>query len=155
MGINNGLRVGDLLLLKAGDVRDLKIGDILEIREGKTKKKNILVVNKPVYRVIRNHLDLVRPLDNDFLFAGRKGDKPLTIQSVNRLIKTWTRAINLKGNFGAHTLRKTWGYHQRVTYGVGFEIMAKRYNHSSPAITMRYLGIEDREVHQTLMNAIG
>jgi hypothetical protein len=38
---------------------------------------------------------------------------------------------------------------------VGFEIICKRYNHSSPAITMRYLGIEDKEVHGVLMNEIG
>jgi hypothetical protein len=47
------------------------------------------------------------------------------------------------------------GYIQRVHYGVGFEIICKRYNHSSPAITMRYLGIEDKEVHNILMNEIG
>ena len=71
------------------------------------------------------------------------------------MIKKWTRAINLEGNFGAHTLRKTWGYMQRTRYGVGFEIICKRYNHSSPAVTMRYLGIEDKEVHNTFMNEIG
>jgi integrase len=76
-------------------------------------------------------------------------------QAVNNLIKSWTRAINLKGNYGAHTLRKTWGYMQRTKYGVGFEIICKRFNHSSPAVTMRYLGIEDKEVHSTLMNEIG
>jgi hypothetical protein len=40
-------------------------------------------------------------------------------------------------------------------HGVGFEIICKRYNHSSPAITMRYLGIQDKEVHGVLMNEIG
>lgn len=45
-----------------------------------------------------------------------------------------------------------WGYVQRTTYGVGFEIFCKRFNHSSPAITMRYLGIEDKEVQNILMN---
>lgn len=155
MGINNGLRAGDLLKLKAGQVKDLKVGSTLTIREGKTKKKNVLVVNKSVFKALKGYLETVRPSDNDYLFKSRKGDQALTIQSVNRLIKKWTGAINLKGNYGAHTLRKTWGYHQRVTYGVGFEIIAKRYNHSSPAITMRYLGIEDKEVHSTLMNEIG
>lgn len=38
---------------------------------------------------------------------------------------------------------------------LGFEIICKRYNHSSPAITMRHLGIEDKEVHGVLMNEIG
>jgi hypothetical protein len=76
-------------------------------------------------------------------------------QAVSKMVKKWTVAINLKGSFGAHTLRKTWGYIQRTVHGVGFEIICKRYNHSSPAITMRYLGIEDREVHSTLTNEIG
>jgi len=71
------------------------------------------------------------------------------------LIKTWCKDINLAGNYGAHTLRKTWGYHQRINHGVGFEILCKRYNHSSPSITMGYLGIESKEVHDILMNEIG
>ena len=70
-------------------------------------------------------------------------------------MKAYDVQDNLEGNYGAHTLRKTWGYMQRTRYGVGFEIICKRYNHSSPAVTMRYLGIEDKEVHNTLMNEIG
>jgi integrase len=155
MGINNGLRAGDLIKLKVKDVRHLKVGDILTIKESKTGKDNILVINKTVYKALKNYLDLVQPLDNEFLFASRKGGSHIQSQAVSKLVKKWTEAINLKGNYGAHTLRKTWGYIQRTVHGVGFEIICKRYNHSSPAITMRYLGIQDKEVHSTLMNEIG
>jgi integrase len=155
MGINNGLRAGDLIKLKVKDVRHLKVGDILTIKEGKTGKDNILVINMTVYKALRNYLDTIQPDDNAFLFASRKGGGHLQSQAVSKLVKKWTGAINLKGNYGAHTLRKTWGYIQRTVHGVGFEIICKRYNHSSPAITMRYLGIQDREVHNTLMNEIG
>ena len=155
MGINNGLRVGDLLKLKVKAVRNLKIGDTLNIKESKTGKDNILVVNKAVHKSLKNYLEKVQPRNSDYLFASRKGNSHLQSQAVSKLVKRWTRAINLKGNYGAHTLRKTWGYIQRTVHGVGFEIICKRYNHSSPAITMRYLGIQDREVHNTLMNEIG
>lgn len=155
MGINNGLRAGDLVKLKVKDVRYLKVGDTLTIREGKTGKDNILVVNKTVHKALRNYLERVQPADDDWVFASRKGNGHLQSQAVSKLVKKWTRAINLRGNYGAHTLRKTWGYLQRTQHGVGFEIICKRYNHSSPAITMRYLGIEDREVHGVLMNEIG
>ena len=73
---------------------------------------------------------------------------------VNRMIKSWCRAINLPGNYGAHTLRKTFGYIQRTKFGVGFEVLCRRFNHSSPAITMRYLGITDQEVYSILQNEI-
>jgi len=155
MGINNGLRAGDLVKLKVKDVQHMKVGDTLTIKEGKTGKDNILVINKTVYRALRNYLGAVQPDDNAFVFASRKGDGHIQSQAVSKLVKKWTMAINLKGNYGAHTLRKTWGYIQRTVHGVGFEIICKRYNHSSPAITMRYLGIQDKEVHSTLMNEIG
>ena len=155
MGVNNGIRTGDLLKLKVKDVKHLKAGDFITIREGKTKKDNVLVVNKTVYKALKNHLDTIQLNDDDYLFKSRKGKKPLQTKAVNRMIKNWTKAINLKGNYGAHTLRKTWGYIQRTKHGVGFEIICKRFNHSSPSVTMRYLGIQDKEVHDTLMNEIG
>jgi len=155
MGINNGLRAGDLIRLKAKDVKYLKVGDTLTIKEGKTGKDNILVINKTVHKALRNYLESVQPDDQAFIFASRKGNSHIKSQAVSKLVKKWTKAINLRGNYGAHTLRKTWGYIQRTVHGVGFEIICKRYNHSSPAITMRYLGIQDKEVHSTLMNEIG
>ena len=156
MGVNNGLRAGDLLRLKAKDVCHLKPGEHITIRESKTGKSNILLVNKTVYKALRGYLEALKPEDNDYLFKSRKGsNKAVTIQHVNYLMKKWTAAVNLKGNFGAHSLRKTFGYIQRVEFGVGFDVIARRYNHTNPAVTMRYLGIEDKEVHGILMNEIG
>lgn len=42
----------------------------------------------------------------------------------------------------------------RKVLGVSFEILRKRFNHSSPVVTMRYLGIEDKEVNGILLNEI-
>jgi len=155
MGINNGLRTGDLLKLKVEDVKGLKEGDKINIREGKTGKQNILVINKTVHKVLSQYLTESKPNEDDYLFKSRKGNKPITIQTVNAYLKQWTSAINLKGNYGAHSLRKTWGYFQRKIFGVGFEVLCKRYNHASPAVTMRYLGITSKEVENILNNEIG
>ncbi len=152
MGINNGLRTGDLLKLRVADVKDLKPGDSINIKEGKTGKQNILVINKTVHKVLSQHLAETNAGDDKYLFKSRKGDHPLMIQAVNACVKKWTSAINLKGNYGAHSLRKTWGYIQRVNYGVGFEVICKRFNHQNPAVTMRYLGITDKEVQNILTN---
>jgi hypothetical protein len=46
--------------------------------------------------------------DADPLFKSRKGSK-----SVNRLVESWCASINLKGNYGSHSLRKTWGAARR------------------------------------------
>ncbi|MCK5784237.1 MAG: tyrosine-type recombinase/integrase, partial [Desulfobacterales bacterium] len=140
-----------------GDVRYLKPGQVHQIIESKTKKKNMVVINKSVRKALDNYFAQGdHKEDQDYLFKSQKGDNsPLSVQAVHALIKKWTQSINLKGNYGTHTLRKTWGYQQRVKFGVGFDLIAKRYNHTDPKTTMVYLGIEDKEVHSVLMNEIG
>lgn len=158
MGINNGIRVGDLLNIKVGDVRYLKSGQVHQITESKTKKKNVVVINKSVRKALDTYFsNSTNQIENHhYLFRSRKGENfPLSVQAVHGLVKKWTQTINLKGNYGTHTLRKTWGYQQRTKYGVGFDVIAKRFNHSDPKTTMTYLGIEDKEVHSILMNEIG
>ena len=158
MGINNGIRVGYLLNIKVGDVRYLKPGQVHQITESKTKKKNVVVINKSVRKAFDTYFsNSTSQIENyHYLFRSRKGENaPLSVQAVHGLVKKWTQAINLKGNYGTHTLRKTWGYQQRTKYGVGFDVIAKRFNHSDPKTTMTYLGIEDKEVHSILMNEIG
>lgn len=154
MGINNGLRTGDLLRLRVGDVKYAKPGEYITIKESKTGKGNVLMVNKSVHGALKNYLEKVKPQDEDFLFASRKGEGPVTTGAVNRIVKQWARAINLKGNYGAHSLRKTFGFIQRTKFGVAFELLTKRFNHSNPSTTMRYLGIADREINGILLNEI-
>jgi integrase len=155
LGINNGLRVGDLLRLFVGDLRSIKEGGQINIRERKTGKSNILVINRVVFKALAQYLFVSKLDDGDYLFKSLKSDRAISIQCVNLLIKSWCRAINLKGNYGAHTLRKTFGYFQRKIFGVGFEVLCKRFNHSSASVTQRYLGIADKEVENILANEIG
>ena len=155
LGINNGLRANDLVRIKYRQVEGLKTGAVIKVVESKTKKINVLVINKSVFKALQYFVDVIGPGPGDYLFESRKGKSHISSQSVGRLVRSWTSAINLKGQYGAHTLRKTFGYHQRVYHGAGYEILCKRYNHSSPAVTMRYLGIEDKEVCELLMNEIG
>lgn len=153
MGINNGLRMGDLLMLKIGQVRNLNAGDSLGIRERKTGKENILMVNRGVYSILKDYLGSKDWSDADYLFQSRKGDnRPLTVSSVHRMVRDWT--YGMKGNYGTHSLRKTFGYVQRTKFGVSFEVLCRRFNHSSPSTTMRYLGIQNKEITNILMNEI-
>ena len=134
--------------------------------QGKSDREVAIALNSAGYQAIQNHIASLEKLalkkrnssivdDDAYLFTGQRGLEALKVSTLNNMVKSWCRNANLKGNYGAHTLRKTWGYIQRTEFGVGFEVIAKRYNHSNPAVTMKYLGIEDKEVHGTLMNEIG
>ena len=155
MGVNSGLRVQDLLALKVGDVNDVKTGDRITLREKKTGKENVFILNKEIKSALDGYLGTVEDDSTHFLFKSRKGKNyPLTTYAVTKYVKRWAESVNLKGNFGAHSLRKTWTYHQRKTFGVSWEVLAKRLNHSSPSITRRYLGVQEEEVEEILLNII-
>lgn len=56
MGINSGLRVQDLLALKVGDVREAKVGDRVILREKKTGKENVFIMNKEIKLALDDYL---------------------------------------------------------------------------------------------------
>lgn len=147
LGINTGLRVGDLLSLKVADLVD-EAGNIkkaVNIVEQKTKKYREFELNKSAREAIRDYLQEVPDFDeNTSLFPSRKGGRAITIRSAHKIIKTTLRELGIKGNYGTHSLRKTFGYH-RYNNGVKLETLQRVFNHSSSTVTLRYIGIT-REV---------
>ena len=78
----------------------------------------------------------------------------VTVQTTHRLVKSWCKVINLKGNYGSHTLRKTWGYHQRVTFGVDLPRLMVCFNHSTQRQTLDYLCIQPEEIKDVYENEL-
>lgn len=156
LGINSALRASDLLSIRVGDVSHLKVGGSFEIKEKKTGKYRFVALNKISHKVVHDYLNSRDDDsdDEDLLFPSQKGGGKLTVQTLNALMKSWCRAINLRGNFGSHSLRKTFGYHQRVYFGLGTAELMWIFNHKSERETLGYLGIESREIRNVHLNAI-
>jgi len=145
MGINTNLRASDLVSLTVGQVMDLKAGDDLVLKEQKTGKERRITLNNACVTAINNLLMSIMLDDADPLFKSRKGSS-LSIPSVNRLVKSWCQQLNLKGNYGSHSLRKTWGYHQRVTFGADLPTLMTCFNHSTQRQTLNYLCVQPDEI---------
>jgi integrase len=154
LGINTNLRASDLVRITVGQVRGLKPMDEIEIRETKTKKPRRISINAACVEVIAAAInDAGDPDDDDPLFKGQRG-AGLTVPSVINLVKGWCKKINLQSNFGSHTLRKTFGYQQRVAFGVGLPELMVAFNHSSQRKTLDYLCIQPDEVKNIYSNEI-
>lgn len=52
-------------------------------------------------------------------------------------------------NLGTHTLRKTFGYQFYIQYK-DVVTLQKIFNHSSPAITLRYIGVEQNHINNMI-----
>jgi len=152
VGINTNLRASDLKQITAGMIRNLKPMDEIELKEKKTGKLRRISLNKSCTDSMHALLKSRQYKDDDPIFSGQRG--PLTVPSINALVKSWCRAINLHGNYGSHTLRKTFGYHQRVTFGRGVAELIIVFNHSSERQTLTYLGIQPSEIKSIYQNEI-
>ncbi|MEI6261429.1 MAG: tyrosine-type recombinase/integrase [Deltaproteobacteria bacterium] len=147
------MRASDLVNITAGHVRTLKPGDDLVLSEQKTGKERRITLNAACVEAIENLLASFTLEDDDPLFKSRKGGK-LCVQSVHRLVKGWCRQINLTGNYRSHSLRKTWGYHQRVTFGADLPTLMICFNHSTQRQTLKYLCVQPGEVKAIYQNEI-
>ena len=140
MGIHTALRISDLLRLKWEDVYDFDIDnfrDSVTIIERKTKKNKLIALNKSVIRALR--LCLKAAKQGKYLIRSRKGGAIGRIQAY-RIIRAASEALKFKSRASCHSLRKTFGYHAWKN-GISPAVIMEIYNHSSFAVTRRYLGI--------------
>nr|WP_319490983.1 tyrosine-type recombinase/integrase [uncultured Desulfobacter sp.] len=155
LGINTNLRASDLLKIKVEQVRHLQPGEEISLKEKKTQKQRRINLNRACIEAIQNLLKSIKYEDDDFLFLSNRKDKnALTVSSLSTLVKKWCKDINLKGNYASHTLRKTWGYHQRVTFGVGIPELMVCFNHTSQKQTLDYLCVQPEEIKSVYQNEL-
>jgi integrase len=155
LGINTNLRASDILKIKVGEVKDVKVGDQFKIREKKTGKDRNITMNKTVYDAVQTLLATIPDADDsDFLFRSRKGGQALCVPYLNGLVKGWCRAINLRGNYGSHTLRKTFGYIHRTVFNTDIPTLMSMFNHSTQKQTLVYLGIQPQEIKDAYLKEI-
>ncbi len=84
MGINSGLRVQDLLALRIETVENAAVGDRITIKEKKTGKQNVLIVNQAIKEALDKYLSFKKNrFPHEYLFKSRKYyNEPLTIYAV-------------------------------------------------------------------------
>lgn len=155
MGINTNLRASDLLPITVGQVRGIHVGHSFMVREKKTGKPKRITMNSEVYAAVNALLaTMPNAADSDPLFPSRKKGEPMCTDSLTRLVKGWCAELHLKGNFGSHTLRKTFGYMHRTVHKTDIPTLMVMFNHASQRETLEYLGIQPEEVQDAYLKVI-
>ena len=147
------LRYSDYTRLRWGDFKKDRI-IIIEKKTEKTKRKRTprtIKVSTEVKRIINE----ARPEwadDKDLIFAKKGEIKPFTIGYVNNEIKRLGIEFNVPiEHFSSHSLIKSGClelYEKNGKSDAALLLICKIRNHSSPAITMQYLGITQRVIDE-------
>ena len=172
IGINTGLRIYDILHLSVGDLvnEDGTFKDEMILMEHKTKNtrktkvNRHISINNSIKKAVKILLDNGNYSLNDYLFtsnsnrctyeykSGIKVKSPLKRQSVDFIFKGIAKDLNLNFRFATHSLRKTFGYNvikMNQDNPRSLQLLQKIFNHSSPSITLRYVGITSDEINKT------
>lgn len=145
LGVNSGLRVSDILKLK---VKDVLNKTFIQLSEQKTGKYKLFPLKPELQKELNNFCKDRNP--NEWLFVGRHNVK-LDRIIVYKTIVQACNELNINENVGTHTMRKTFGYHHYKQFH-DIALLQTIFNHYSPAITRRYIGITQDEINESYLN---
>lgn len=151
LGCFFGLRISDILALRWNQILNVSEFTIIE---HKTGKKRTIRINPQLQRHITECYKAIKPLGKSSPILVSQKSTVYSIQRINMILKELKQRYKLHiGNFSCHSLRKTFG---RQGYNMNSENselalvkLMELFNHSSVAITKRYLGLRQEELLNT------
>ena len=154
VGVNTALRISDLLSLTMDSMRALdSTQPALNVIVQKTGKHRKIVVNQSALAVMQRRL--AEYPGHTWLFQSdavnrnrSEPPKPINRRSVSRVFGRVGQRIAPKVVLGTHSMRKTRGYAMHKA-GRPIESIAKVLKHSSPAVTMRYIGLVQQDIDES------
>ena len=139
--LRTGLRISDILSVRVSDVLGK---DTYIIKEQKTGKRKELALHDALKVSILRYVSKHR-LDADYhCYSKVKKRAPIQRMQAHRII---ARAGDMIGiTLSAHSLRKTFGY-QAYKQGVDISLLQSIFQHSSQAVTLRYIDITQENIN--------
>jgi len=147
IGINSGLRISDILSLNVSDVKNKNYICVTEKKTGKYKK---LPINSKLKNLIEKYAK--NKNEDSPLFKTAVGNRMNRILAY-MIINDVCNVAGLNIQAGTHTMRKTFGYHHYKKFK-DVAMLQMIFNHSSPQITLRYIGISQDEIDKSYKNFI-
>ena len=151
IGCFTGFRISDILALRWKQILDVTE---FTITERKTGKRRTVRINHELQLHIRDCYEHIKPISmENHILISQKGTV-YTVQRINIILKEIKAKYRLHiRHFSCHSLRKTFG---RQVYNMNSDNaelalvkLMELFNHSSVAITKRYLGLRQEEILET------
>lgn len=143
---NLGLRIGDILKLRLSDI--VCDGDRyrLDIVEQKTRKKREFTVPIEIYVYIQNYA-----LENNIKATAKLFD--ISERAVNKHLQKVCTHLGFSG-IGSHSFRKFFATSIYNNNKHDINLVRVLLQHSSIAVTQRYIGIQSEEIEEALQKHV-
>lgn len=140
---NTGMRIGDIMQMKFKNI--VKDGKRyrLDITEEKTGKKRTFTIHPDIREFVSDYCRQNGIKDNDIIF-------PVSERIIQRQLKECVEWLGIDGSIGTHSFRKYFGTSIYEANGNDVRLVQELLQHSSPAITSRYLSVSSASVEAAL-----
>ena len=141
---NLGLRISDILRLRLADI--VRDGDRyrLDIVEQKTGKHRVFTVPLVIQQYIENYCLRNGIKSTDLIF-------PITERAIQKQIQLVCRYLGYDG-ISTHSFRKWYATEIYKNNGYDITLVQRLLQHSSAAVTQRYIGLEPQRIEQAIEN---
>lgn len=155
VGINSALRVSDILKLEWKDIfyETGEMKEEIRLIEKKTSKQKVFSINQSMKKALLEYFEyLNKPDINEYIFKSRQGgNSSLSVKMAWRIFKDIQDNVKLSTHIGTHSMRRTFCF-MAWKQGIPIEMLMKILNHSSQAVTKRYIGITQEEINDVYLN---
>ena len=139
---NLGLRVSDIVKLKPSSI--VRDGDRyrLEITEQKTGKRRVFSVPLVIQQYIENYCLRNGIKQNELIF-------PITERAIQKQLAIVCDYLGYDG-ISTHSFRKWYATEIYKNNGYDIALVQRLLQHSSAAVTQRYIGIESQRIERAI-----
>ena len=141
---NLGLRISDITKLRFCDIVQDGERYRLEITEQKTKKSRVFTVPLVIRQYIENYCLRNNIPSDEPIF-------PITTRAVQKQLKLVCDYLGYDG-ISTHSFRKWYSTEIYKNSGYDIVLVQRLLQHSSAAVTQRYIGIEPQRIEAAIQN---
>ncbi|MGE5631722.1 MAG: tyrosine-type recombinase/integrase [Caulobacteraceae bacterium] len=107
-------------------------------------------ISKALKKELSEYMKDMAP--DEYLFKStQKPWKPIDRTTCSKIIKAAAQKYGLE-NVNCHSLRKTFGYHYYKQKEHDLLTLMEIFGHSHPSVTLRYIGINQENINESLKN---
>ena len=139
---NLGLRICDIIKLRLCDIVNDGGRYRLSITEQKTGKQRVFTVPLVIFQYVENYCLRNGIGRNDLMF-------PLTTRAVQKQLAIVCEYLGYSG-ISTHSFRKWYATEIYKDSGFDIALVQRLLQHSSAAVTQRYIGIEPQRIEEAI-----
>jgi len=152
LGLQAGLRVGEISNLEIKDLYIEKGHSHVLIRQGKGNKSRLVTIGESLRNHLRRYLKR-RKSNSPYLFTSERSER-MTTSAIQKVVKKVMKLAGLPAHYSIHSLRHTYATLLYKSSGNNLRLVQQQLGHSSVQTTTVYANVMNEDVEKAVNGII-